>query len=128
MNTATAEFAYDRMVATRKYLEQHGLPDVLVAHCSDIVRNLHSKRAQLAHEIQCVQRTCERELANLNLGYKPNNLGVFHSSVTDANRITAEIGIAYDELMRVIYMINEIVETCDYNRDDLWAAAFGIEA
>lgn len=125
MNTTTGEFAYDRMVATRKYLEQHGLPEAIVAHCVSAVRNLHSKRAQLAHEIQCVQRTCERELANLNHGYWPNSHGIYGSSITDANRLAAEIGMASDELVRVIYMITEIVDSSDYNRVDLMAVACG---
>lgn len=126
MNTTTSEFVYDRMVATRKHLEQHDLPEAIVAHCADVVRKLHSKRAQLAHEIQCVQRTCERELANLNHGYQPNNLGIFHSDVTYANRLAAEIGMISDELTRVIYMISGIVTSC--NRDDLWAVALGTGA
>lgn len=128
MNTTTSEFVYDRMVATRKCLEQHGLPEAIVAHCTGIVRSLHSKRAELALEIQYVQRTCERELASLNHGYRPNNLGIFHSSVTDANRIAAEIGMISDELTRVIYMITQMSESCKFSRDELLAVALGTEA
>jgi hypothetical protein len=122
MDKTAADYAFDRMKTTREYLFDH-VDEALAIHASQIVYKFHEKTARLAREIKNTTDAGERELQNLQRGYMPNTLGVYWSSVTDANRIAAEIGQVHDEMIRFFHLIGEITESCDFNSDDLWNCA-----
>jgi hypothetical protein len=122
MDKTDPSYAFDRMKTTRKYLLDHA-DEAIAIYASQIVYKFHEKNARLAREIENTTASGERELHNLQRGLMPNTLGVYWSSVADANRTAAEIGQVHDEMVRFFHLISEITESCDFNSDDLWACA-----